>query len=92
MAILTDVKNSLHITNAANDADIADVIAAAEIDLKIAGILVVNEADALTKQAIKLYCRAYFNYQGEGERWQKAYNSLRDSMALCGDYNTVVTP
>lgn len=91
MAILTDVKSDLHITNTANDSNITGVIAACKIALRVAGVAVVNETDALTVQAIKLYCRAHFNYQGEGERWQKAYSGLRDSMALCGDYNTAVT-
>lgn len=90
MAILDDVKKSLKITNAANDGDISDVIDACKIDLTLAGIAVVSESDALTKQAIKLYARGYFNYQGEGERWQKAYSALKDSMGLCGDYNKAV--
>lgn len=90
MAILDDIKNSLHITNTANDMDITDAINACKIDLTLGGITVVTDTDALTKQAIKLYCRAYFNYQGEGERWQQAYAALKNSMALCGDYNTVV--
>lgn len=92
MAILDDVKKSLHITNTANDADISDAIEACKIDLTLGGALIVNEEDALTKQAIKLYVRGYFNYQGEGERWQKAYSALKDSMALCGDYNKAVQP
>lgn len=90
MATLDDVKKSLKITNTANDGDISDVIDACKIDLTLAGIAVVSEADALTKQAVKLYARGYFNYQGEGERWQKAYSALKDSMALCGDYNKAV--
>lgn len=90
MAILNDVKNSLHISNTANDGDITGVIDACKIDLKLSGIVTVDDTDALTKQAIKLYARGYFNYQGDGERWQKAYDGLKNSMALCGDYNTVV--
>lgn len=94
MAILDDIKKSLHITNAANDEDISGAIAACKIDLGVAGVAVVSDTDALTAQAIKLYCREYFNYQGEGERWGKAYTALKNSMALCGDYNVkaVVTP
>lgn len=90
MAILDDVKKSLHISNSANDDDIADVIAAAMIDLELAGVAAANDMDALVKQALKLYCRSYFNYQGDGERWQKAYAALKVSMAMCGDYNTAV--
>lgn len=90
MAILDDVKKSLHITNTANDDDINDVIEACKIDLGLSGVAVAEDTDALTKQAIKLYARGYFNYQGDGERWQKAYDGLKNSMALCGDYNTVV--
>lgn len=92
MAILDDIKKSLRITNTANDEDISDVIDACKIDLTLAGIAIAKETDALMKQAIKLYARGYYNYQGEGERWQKAYSALKDSMALCGDYNKAVTP
>lgn len=89
MAILDDIKKSLHIANTANDDDISGVISACKIDLTLSGVNIVNDTDALTKQAIKLYARGYFNYQGDGERWQAAYDSLKNSMALCGDYNAV---
>jgi hypothetical protein len=91
MAILDEVKGSLRITNTASDIDIADVVSACELDMRLAGVVSIDANDALTRQAIKLYCRAYFNFQGEGVRWQEAYNGLKNSMALCGDYNTVTT-
>lgn len=89
MALLTDVKLSLGISHNQLDADINDAIAACRTDLEAAGVVVCSDTDALTKQATKLYCRYWYNYQGLTERWEKAYNALKQSMALSGDYNEV---
>ena len=42
--------------------------------------------DALIWKAIELYCKAQADYEGKGQQYQTAYNNLRDSLALCGDY------
>ena len=88
MAILDDVKGRLHISNSASDNDLTDTIEAAKQDMSRAGLAVIVDTEPLTRQAIKLYCMADYNYQGQGERWQASYEGLRDSMALSGDYNT----
>ena len=55
-------------------------------DLEIAGDYVTDEKEPLSKQAIKLYCKANYGYDKESEKFKAAYVSLRDSMALSGDY------
>lgn len=87
MALLDDVKTSLGISHSKLDADITLAISACKKDLAMAGVSVIYESDALTEQAVKLYCRAWYNYQGAGERYSTAYTALKNSMALCGDYN-----
>ena len=42
--------------------------------------------DALYYQAMVLYCKANFGYDENTERFQTAFEKLRDSMALSGDY------
>lgn len=86
MAILDNVKNSLGISHSKKDGEITGVIAAAQQELRAAGVGAIDTADSLTEVAILLYVRAWFNYQGEGERYQKAFERLRDTMALSGLY------
>lgn len=45
------------------------------------------KSDPLIKQAVKLYCKGNFGYGGDdAERFQKSYESLANSLSLCGDY------
>lgn len=91
MALIDDVKMSLRIKNTAYDSEITDLIAMAKVDLGMAGLKVVVETEPLTKQAIKLYCKANFGYDDNSEKFAQAYLNLKQSMALCGDYNEVVS-
>lgn len=86
--MLEKIKLALRIRNNAADDDIQESIDAALFDLKIAGVLYLDENDPLIIQAVKLYCKANYGLENKDyEKYQKAYSNLRDSLALCGDYN-----
>ena len=68
----------------------ADPASAAQ-ELRMHGVRAIDEEDPLTAQALKFYCRGFFNFQGDGERYMKAFEHLADSMALSGDYNTEIS-
>ena len=86
--MIEKVKVALRIKSSATDNDILDLISAAKRDLLISGIKKINENDALIIQAIKLYCKANYGLDNkDSEKYSKAYQSLKDSLALCGDYN-----
>ena len=87
MALLDEVKLSLGITHTKMDEDIQTACNACKKDLYASGVTQTNESDDLIKQAVKLYCRYWYNYQGQTERWETAYCSLKVALALCGDYN-----
>lgn len=70
----------------ASEEEVADLVDACKGDLKIAGVYVTDENDPLCKQALKLYCKANYGYDKDSERFRAAYEALRDSMALSGDY------
>lgn len=70
------------------DGEITDLIEACKADLKRCGVIRCEESDPLVQQAIKLYCKANFGYDERAERFGQAYSALRDSMSMCGDYNT----
>ena len=86
MAILDSVKTDLGITNTAFDTDLTVAIKAAEQKLKMQGVEVISETDELTAIAISYYCRGWKNFQGDGLRYEAAFERLADAMALSGDY------
>lgn len=90
MAILDEIKTSLRITHTLLDSEITSEIAACKTDLQMAGVITVDETDALTVRAITLYCRGMHDYAGKGDRHTEAYEKLKISMALSGFYNEVV--
>ena len=80
------VKLSLGISHNKLDSDIADTIAAAKRDLSVGGVLTHPTDDPLYSQAIKLYAKWQYNYQGEGERYHEHYEKTKAAMGLCGEY------
>lgn len=88
--MLNIIKLDCRITHSKLNEDILENIEACMLDLKRVGVHVPDQTtsyDALLVKAIKLYCRAEYNYNGEAERYKKAYEKLRDALSLCGDYN-----
>ena len=89
MELLESVRLSLGITHVKLNSDIEETIDACRKDLRRAGVRPELEADPLIVQAVKLYCKWQYNFQGQADRYERAYAGLRDSMALCGDYGEV---
>lgn len=86
--MLDKVKKILRIKSDKLDDEILDLIEACKIDLSISGVKKIDETDALVIQAIKLYCKANFGLDNnDSEKYIKSYDMLKNSMALCGDYN-----
>ena len=92
--LLQQIKDSMRIKHSALDSAIQDDIEAATLDLIRVGVQpysnVENKTlkeDALLRKACELYSKAEEDYQGKGEKYNQSYEKLRDSLALCGDYN-----
>lgn len=85
--MLAKIKESLRIKHSALDGDISDQMQACMGDLKRVGISKVSEGDFLVIQAVKLYIKWQFNFEGEADRYRRAYESMRDALSLSGDYN-----
>ena len=87
MELLEELKIALRIGNDKFDeAELRPLIIACKTDMQIAGVEIVEEKDALVRQAIKLYAKAYFGYDEDNEKYKIAYEGLRNAMALSGDY------
>ena len=86
--MLEKVKLALRIISNKTDEDILDLIEACKIDLTTAGVKKIKEDDALIIQAIKLYCKANYGLDNkDSEKYLKAYEGLKISLSLCGEYN-----
>jgi len=89
--MLEKIKLILRIKTASLDEEINDLIEACKIDLSISGIKVINETDPLIQRAIIVYCKANFGLDNkDSEKYQISYDMLKQSLALCSDYNTEV--
>ena len=89
--ILTDtIKSSMRILSksAVIEQDINNSIAACKLDLQLAGVVNINENDALIIRAVTLFVKAEFNFQNAADRYRQSYEALKMSLCLAGDYNT----
>ena len=80
--LLDPVKTDLGIT----DNDIQDAIETAKQRLSQIGVGIVSENNRTTVTAIKLFCRYWFNFQGDGERYEESFKSLADAMSKASEF------
>lgn len=84
------MRKALRISNTSETItdEINDTIEACKMDMKAVGIVNVDEKDALIIRAIRLFCRAEFNYNGDGEKYRESYELQKMSLCMDIDYNT----
>ena len=78
--MLAKVKLALRITVNDYDADLTDLIAAAMLDLGIAGVTLPAPLDALCERAIITYCKVHFSALTDGE-WSRLKASYDEQKA-----------
>lgn len=86
MNMIEEIKKRIRITHGALDEAIKSDIETCMMDLNMSGVYFKKD-DKLIKKACELYIKWQYDYQGKGEQFEKAYRSLKDALALCGDYN-----
>lgn len=93
--LLDDVKHALRITNPAFDVEVADLIASAQHDLILAGVLperANDDTDPNIKKAIITYAKANFGYDNpEADRFQRSFDSIKMRLAITKEY-VVIEP
>lgn len=86
--MLEEVKLALRVFENDFDLEINDLIEAAKSDLRISGVIKIEETDSLIKRAVILYCKINYGWANdEYERLQKAYDLLKIHLALSNEYN-----
>lgn len=84
--MLDAVKMALRITTDAFDSEISGLIEAARLDLRVAGVVLPVELDALVQTAIITYCRLRFGQPDDYDRLKRAYDEQKAQLATCTGY------
>ena len=80
------IKKTIRISHDGMNEEIDDNIASCRLELNMAGVYCVDN-DLLFRKACELYVKWQCDFQGKGERYEKAFRNLKDAMALSGDYS-----
>ncbi len=88
--LVYSVRQYLRISHTHFDAEITDLIGAAQADLLLGGIKaskVNDESDALIKRAIVCYVKAEFGLDNaDAEKYRESYNMLKRHLMLSSEY------
>lgn len=84
--MLERVKLALRMKTDAFDTEITDLIDAAQADLKIAGISMIDEQDPLLIRAVITYCRANFGQPDDYDRLKASYDEQKAQLQTATGY------
>lgn len=88
--MLEKIKLSMRIFHDALDPDFESNIDACMLELQRVGVDKTKadpaSDDALICKAAELYCKWQNDFNGKGDQFKSAFESLRDALSLCDDY------
>ena len=86
MATLDKVKMGLRIKTTAYDEELADLIAAAQTDMGIAGVVVPSTLDEIVTKAIITYCKMSFGLPEDYDRLKRSYDEQKAQLVTATGY------
>ena len=86
--MLQAVKLALRIVTDSFDAELTDLINAALVDLRLAGISNQDTDDPLIRRAVITYCRLNFGQPDDYDRLKKSYDEQKAQMGMATGYTT----
>ena len=86
MATLDKVKMGLRISTTAYDEELTDLIAAAKLDMGIAGVVVPSSLDEIVTRAIITYCKMSFGLPEDYDRLKRAYDEQKAQLVTATGY------
>lgn len=90
--MLEKIKIALRIHHTELNNDITANINACMLDMRRVGIsaavAVETSEDGLIQKAAELYCKWQYDFNNKGDKFEQAYNNLRDALSLCEDYTS----
>ena len=86
--MLSKVKLALRITTNAFDSELTDLIAAAQLDLGIAGVTLPETIDEMVTRAIITYCKMSFGLPEDYDKLKKSYDEQKAQLVTATGYTT----
>lgn len=86
--MLEKVKLALRITTDAFDTELNGLIAAAMIDLDIAGVTLPETLDDICNLAVITYCKCNFGQPDDYDRLKKSYDEQKAQLSMATGYTT----
>lgn len=84
--MLNKVKMALRISTNAYDDELTDLIAAAQQDLGIAGVVVPDTIDEIVTRAIITYCKMSFGLPEDYDRLKRSYDEQKAQLSNATGY------
>ena len=84
--MLEMVKTALRIKTTAYDSELTYLIAAAQLDLGIAGVVVPEELDDIVKRAIITFCKLSFGLPEDYDRLKMSYDEQKAQLITATGY------
>lgn len=84
--MLEKVKMALRVSTDALDDELNDLIAAAQLDLGIAGVVLPDTLDAICTRAIITYCKMHFGLPEDADRLKKSYDEQKAQLVTATGY------
>ena len=80
------VKMALRIQTTAYDTELTYLIAAAKLDLGIAGVVLPSTLDEICNRAIVTYCQLNFGIPDDAERLKRSYDEQKAQLVTATGY------
>jgi len=84
--MLDQVKMALRIKTTAYDSELTYLIAAAKLDLGIAGVVLPSELDEIVTRAIITYCKLSFGIPEDYDRLKVSYDEQKAQLSTATGY------
>ena len=84
--MLEQVKLALRIKTTVYDSELTYLIAAAKLDLGIAGVVLPAEVDELVQKAVITYCKMSFGLPEDYDRLKKSYDEQKAQLSTATGY------
>lgn len=82
-SMINRAKLALRITTNAYDAEIADLLEAAILDLGVAGVVIPENESKLVTTAAVTYVRLHFGSPDDYDRLKRSYDEQKAQLATC---------
>lgn len=83
---LEKCKNALRVKTSALDDELTDLIAAAKLDMGIAGVILPQSLDELCDRAIITYCKMHFGIPEDADRLKRSYDEQKAQLVTATGY------